>query len=597
MLRNNSPTLQGMINNVGPGVGNFNTGSPTAAQFQSPYPSPKDMVMSAGAAAFQQYGNPMYLNSFQAPGQSINMTMPQPMEHVQNFVSVPGAPVNPDLAHMAGQSIQMPTNPTGRFMNVQNPVPNYGRNFVGGIQQQTPSQIAPYASFIKNGELTLPTLPSQMNFPQHYGYLDVYDGEVVHPDVYHGWYGSDQYPFYRESDQANRYQAYQNNLRNAFMERFPGYSNPYMGYGFMQPVQQPAINPDIQRNMNLAAYYGFSYEEFIQNSSEMYKLMCRISSTYLGQNEEINRRKENRFDVKKCFGTLNQDPNDVDDDGLFYPPGAFDGRGNLTRYYQGLFCVNRKRVDENKKKLREATVLMHNGVEVPTRKKPIDFINSREKMDQWFINDQRYKYYKAMADYRSAIMYLNAPERQVDHCDGNVFTVFAKSLNYTYQKELELRWAYSRATQSTLTFNKDAFMEGIRKVRDENRKRRREENDRKFMDLVQKVGGAGLDLEKAKEEANHYRTRPYIEDGDWIIAKPGVDIVGMPLEQSVNKIVKMNMVTGEEEIYNPDKPMGLDIREQIKASMEHPTFNDMDDEELARRLELFKNASFETNEV
>ena len=59
----------------------------------------------------------------------------------------------------------------------------------------------------------------------------------------------------------------------------------------------------------------------------------------------------------------------------------------------------------------------------------------------------------------------------------------------------------------------------------------------------------------------------------------------------------MNMVTGEEEIYNPDKPMGLDIREQIKASMEHPTFNDMDDEELARRLELFKNASFETNEV
>ena len=175
--------------------------------------------------------------------------------------------------------------------------------------------------------------------------------------------------------------------------------------------------------------------------------------------------------------------------------------------------------------------------------------------------------------------------------------MYSELLNYVYQKELEQRWAYSRATQSTQTFNKDAFMEGIRKVRDDNRKKRREENDRKFMELVQRVGGAGLDLEKAKEEANHYKTRPFIEDGDWIIAKPGVDIVGMPLEQSVNKIIKMNMVTGEEEIYNPDKPMGLDVREKIRQSMEHPTFNDMDDDELARRLELFKEASFETNEV
>ena len=77
-----------------------------------------------------------------------------------------------------------------------------------------------------------------------------------------------------------------------------------------------------------------------------------------------------------------------------------------------------------------------------------------------------------------------------------------------------------------------------------------------------------------------------------MIAKPGVDVFGLPLDQSVSKIVRFNTATGEEEIYDPGKMIGLDVRERIKESL-NPSFNEIDDEEeLSKRLDRFCNSEF-----
>ena len=143
-------------------------------------------------------------------------------------------------------------------------------------------------------------------------------------------------------------------------------------------------------------------------------------------------------------------------------------------------------------------------------------------------------------------------------------------------------------TRSASTFNRDDYITQIKYIRDQHKAREKAIDDQKWRTLIHTVAGQnpGTDI-----KAPSYQDRPYICDGDWIIAKPGVDIVGLPLEQSVNKIVKLNTATGEEEIYDPGRISGMDVRERILASIK-PSFDNIDGDELADRLERFKHADF-----
>ena len=117
---------------------------------------------------------------------------------------------------------------------------------------------------------------------------------------------------------------------------------------------------------------------------------------------------------------------------------------------------------------------------------------------------------------------------------------------------------------------------------------------KEWSDLIDKViPDSELPRIKAEVEKLQYEGKPYIEDGDWVIAKPGMDIVGLPLDVSVNKIIRMNCVTGEEEIYNPDKPIGGLVREQIEQSVRNPNFTEID-RTVDERLSKFKGTHWQS---
>lgn len=627
MLRENSPTLQKMIASVKPGEGNMQTAQVSMpGQFQSPYPSPKDMIVQYGTAGYPYsyyYGypnyNPMFgsvqypypgypsavpmpaygmSSAFQTPSNTIAMIngVPTELEFKPEetgtpasvvpvtYRTVPGAPTNPDLAHLEGKTEYAPITPQpGRYMPVPSNTP-YGQYRANMLNHQ-PNLVGAYRPIYgglyppPRSQMSIPTT-IQQSHPDIMGSVDIYDGQLVHPHVNAGWYGSVNFPFAQNSKVAMANAT--TNMRDKFNEKFPGYTNPYAPIGFMQ-TPQPRVSPEVQDMANIAAFYGMTYDQFINNGSKMMKLMSRHANKYFGADDEEIKKKQKLYDVKypKDMHSAPENEND-----LFYPNGAFDFRGQLTKEYQETFCVSQDRM-EKVKKLRVKVVFGDKEVKCPKRR--ISFAQSRDMIDRWMMSDYNYNMWLNNNRYKFSQYYWSAPERQLDHIDGNVFEVTSSALAYADQIELERKLVYQNRTRSASTFNRADYISTIKGILQKNRENKKEIDKKKWHELIHKV--AGPKPGQISEEPPLYRDRPYICDGDWVIAKPGVDIVGLPLDQSVNKIIRMNTVTGEEEIYDPSKMTGFDVRERIKESI-NPSFNEIDEDELEKRLSRFEMTEF-----
>lgn len=633
MLRENSPTLQKMIASVKPGEGNMQTAQVSMpGQFQSPYPSPKDMVMQVGMAnpyygyampsyspmpGYPQYPYPGYpmptpmpaygmAAGFQTPANTIAMINGVPTElefkpeevgsptaiATTTYKTIPGAPTNPDLAHLEGKTEYKAITPQpGRYMPVPSNV-QPGQYRVNMMNQQ-PNLVGAYRPgyMVYGGFNNLYQMqPAQMSIPTNpsrghqdvIGAVDVYNGQLIHPHVNAGWYGSVNFPFAQNSKVAMANAT--TNMRQKFMERFPGYSNPYAPPGFMQTPQR-TIPPEIQDMANIAAFYGMTYDQFINNGSKMMKLMSRHANKYFGADDEEIKKKQKLYDVKYPRD-VNSAPEKEDD--LFYPNGAFDFRGQLTKEYQETFCVSQDRM-EKVRKLKVKVVYGDKEVKCPKRR--ISFAQSRDMLEKWFMADRNYNMWLMNNRYKFAQYYWAAPERRIDHISGNVFEVTSSALAYAEQVELERKLVYQNSTRSASTFNRADYISTIKGILQKNRANKKEIDQRKWHELIHKVAGPKQGQEPSIQQAPLYQDRPYICDGDWVIAKPGVDIVGLPLDQSVNKIIRMNTVTGEEEIYDPSKMTGFDVRERIKESI-NPSFNEIDEDELEKRLSRFELTEF-----
>lgn len=610
MLRENSPTLQRMIASVTPGSGNMNTAqTPMSGQFQTPYPSPKDMVMQAGMASpiYQPYmgymSQPYPVYNYQIPGNTIAMIngVPTELEYkphevgapvnavTTNYINIPGAPTNPDLAHLAGKTEVNPiTPPPGRYM--PNPATGsmYGQAMTNQLnnQQRIIGSFPGYAPYMGGMNYGYQQQPQRTNsHPDIQGAVNIYDGQLVHPHVNPGWYGSPDFPYIDNAKHSMNNLSFNQTMRDKFNEKFPGYANPYMGNMMPQPIN--AIPPEIQDKANVAAFYGMTYDQFITNGSNAMKLMSRHANRYMKRKDEEIEKRQKIYDIKYPTSRKNDVPEDGNE--LFYPNGAFDFRGQFTREYQSMFCVNKERLEKAKKTMKVVVTIGDKKVECKNRR--IDFVSSRDLIDRTTISGNNYANWLANNRSRFVDMYWKAPERQLDHVEGNVFEVTSRALAFAEQKELEEKLRYQNYTRSSSLYNRDTFISTIRNIRENSKANAKLIKQKKWEDLIHKVAGP-----KPGEETQIPMPgdRPYICDGDWIIAKPGVDIVGLPLDVSVNKIIKMNTVTGEEEIYDPSKVMGLDVRERIAESMK-PNFTEIDDEEeLSKRLKRFEDASYES---
>lgn len=615
MITNNSPTLQNMINSVVPGGGNMPTVQDVnPGQFQQPFPSPKDMVMMSGMYGNMMPGmmpvmsNPMAMG---IPNMIVNINgVPTELEykpemvgdasqlHTVTYRNIPGLPTNPDLAHLSGTTEVVPTNQNpGRYINTPNPVPGFGQammakagpNIVGAYNPAYSQFSYGYGSgipgYIQQPTTTLSIPTNQNRFnpgPMDvYGYIDVYNGEVVHPHVEHTMYGSPNYPFHSNTRESLEAIDRRDKLKEKFNEKFPGYSNPYAPMGF--GAANSLITKEIMDMANIAAFYGMSYNQFITNGSNMMKKMSRHASKYFGRTEEDAARREKLYDIKYEKNPMNDIPeNDTD---LFYPNGAFGPDGQFTREYQGLFCIS-PRLKKALKKLKVRIVEGDKIIECKPR--PIDFAKSREMLDRIINGNIQYNNWLSFNRYRFAELYNRAPEREIDNIEGNVFQVTSTALAVAELKELEAKLAYQNSTRTSTMFNRDNFITSIRGIFNQNRENSKKIKSRKFSDLVHRVAGdIPIDPQMGISNGKHY-----IVDGDWVIAEPGYDVAGFPLEQSVNKIVRLNTTTGEEEVYNPAKLTGLDIRERIIESNK-ARFTDLDDEELSRRLEMFEKEGFD----
>lgn len=628
MVTNNSPTLQNMINSVVPRDGNMPTVQDmTPGQFRQPYPSPKDMVMMSGMmntmpgtvpGMYQPFvpmmGSPMAMG---IPNMVVNINgIPTELEyrpemvgdptqqHVVNYINVPGAPTNPDLAHLAGKSEVIPTNPNqDRYVNVPNATPGFGQAMMARAAGSSPNIVGAYnpaygqfsygygsgmpGMVQSSGSTTTLSIPTRQNRfvpgPMDvYGYLDIYDGQVIHPHVEHTMYGSPNYPFHSNTRESLKAIDQRDKIKEKFNEKFPGYSNPYAPMGFGMGSNN-LITKEIMDMANVAAFYGMSYNQFITNGSNMMKKMSRHASRYFGRTDEEAARREKLYDVKYEKNPMNDIPeNDTD---LFYPNGAFGPDGQFTREYQGLFCIS-PRVKKAIKKLRVRIVCGDKVTELEPR--PIDFAKSREMLDRAINASTQYNNWLMYNRYRFAEMYNNAPERKIDNIEGNAFEVTSTALAVAELKELEAKLLYQNRTRTSTMFNRDNFITSIRGIFNQNRENSNKIRSQKFSELVHRVAGnIPIDPQMGISNGKHY-----IIDGDWVIAEPGYDVAGFPLEQSVNKIVRLNTATGEEEVYNPAKLTGLDIRERIIESNK-ARFTNLDDDELSRRLEMFEREGFE----
>ena len=60
-------------------------------------------------------------------------------------------------------------------------------------------------------------------------------------------------------------------------------------------------------------------------------------------------------------------------------------------------------------------------------------------MDRWIISDNNYHMWLYNNKFRFSSMYWSAPERKIDHIEGNVFQVAGKTIGFAEQRELEMR--------------------------------------------------------------------------------------------------------------------------------------------------------------
>ena len=182
-------------------------------------------------------------------------------------------------------------------------------------------------------------------------------------------------------------------------------------------------------------------------------------------------------------------------------------------------------------------------------------------------------------------MHDNAYERQIDNVQGSVFEVFNQSMRFIWRKEsdqLLLQQQYQRRGNGLL-YNRDSFIAEISTLINEMRARKNEIKQREWSNLVNRIGGNNIDLNAPKE-------LPYVTIGDWTYAKEGVDIVGIPLDKSVTKLIGINTVTGEEEIYS-GKPRSIELQQAIAEASKVGLFDFVFDENaFNEREELFLKA-------
>ena len=77
-------------------------------------------------------------------------------------------------------------------------------------------------------QMTVEVIAAQM--PQQqiiYGYVNIYNGNLIHPNVNQAWYGSPDHPFIDQVSQNNNLSSL---MRDRFNPMFPGYNNPYMNH-------------------------------------------------------------------------------------------------------------------------------------------------------------------------------------------------------------------------------------------------------------------------------------------------------------------------------------------------------------------------------
>lgn len=559
MLSENSPTVQGMINSV------RQTG---VQQPQFPFPSPKDMLMQG---AF--YQTPMPNQLYPMP-----YTYETDPQSVTRYIDIPGAPKNPDLA-------DVPTVKPGRvFPNpVTDGMAQYAQNLsMGAMAAPSPYVGAynPYGNAMPwNGQYSIPQQQMMPITPQEtYGVVDYYDGQPIHPHSNPAWYGSPNHPFYQQTKFTS--QEYKNSMAQRFAQVFPGYNNPYMGYGFSQPLQNSALTYEEQDMANLAAYYGMSYEKFLKNSSDAYKMMSRVSNKYFEKSEEEIKKKSKLYDVKPT-NTNGMKPDD--DETLFYPFGAFDQFGRLSMHYMLEYCVN----DQFKNLSSKMKVSLTKDGKTNVGKRKVNSLAFGELRDAMKIADMKKNMMITRMNQNFPFMYANAPERKVDNNTGNVFEILSDTIAVAKQAELEQKLAYQKSTRSAFLFNRDTFISDIKAIFEQNRKRK---EDMKITAIGKAVAKREVSDEQIQEmlQFNEDR-RAHSADmiGNLMVAKPGYDILGIPINESVTKIYMMNMETGEEEVWDPTTMKGDEVRARIAQQIK-PSFNDITkDEELQRRLANF----------
>ena len=577
MLSENSPTLQSMINSV------KQTGATQQPQFQTPFPSPKDMVMQG---AFFPTPQPTMMPG---PVQTINFVNGVPTMFgydpnvVTRMVDIPGAPINPDLANE-------PKIQPGRVF--PNPITQgqslYTQALAANMQTQ-PNLVGSYNPYYGTNSIGWgPQTPFNMPMPQEtYGKVDYYDGQPIHPHSNGAWYGSPNYPFYQTSQHTGP--AYHDIMRQKFMQAFPGYANPYMGMGFSQPLQ-PTISPEIQDMANVAAFYGMSYEKFIENSSKSYKMMSRIANRFLGRSEEEIEKRSKTYDVN----VKHTSPEPDDDNQLYYPIGAFDPTGKLSIYYLNQFCINKP--FKNIKNKMKTSITVDGDTKQHNRKREINPISTAELIERTKYAEQYKQMWLAKAQYLMIQQFAEAPERKVDSSNKSVFEILSDTMAVAEQAELDRKLYIQKCTRSTFLFNHDTFLNDIKGVFERNRKRRedikiqtaKEAEERRAKEARENMDPKEREkLDKINEYNLTMRERSADVFGDILLAKPGYDISGLPLEQSRTKIIMFNTRTGEEEIYDPAKMSGFEVRERI-ANAVRPSFNDITkDEELQKRLATF----------
>ena len=261
---------------------------------------------------------------------------------------------------------------------------------------------------------------------------------------------------------------------------------------------------------------------------------------------------------------------------------------NFTRLYEERYCTTESTKAEIKKMKVSITI---NGEVHQGSSRKISYSESRNFLDDVARSDYNYHSWLAGNEVRMSQMYWSAPERQLDHIQGNVFDVTATAIAEAKQKDLERQLQYQRATTTSNMFYHDDYVATLRGIRLRNKQRRHEIQEKKFMDFVRNIPDYKPE-DSLMPKADMSKIGIY--DGDYCYALPGYDVMGIPIDKSPTRIIKMNNVTGEEELWDPKnpKPYGEDIRERIRELVKNPKVSDMSEDELSKRLDIFNNDEF-----